>query len=788
MIIGLLCFGIILTVIVCIQRRALIKTQIIAQSHFKLTQSLPGLWFFYEPSTYKFWTSHALNDLIGHCHGGVQEFESYYQLYESVQNQYPLSILKMIEENRQTARVISNDNHYHITVSHNNQIIMGALEPVSLEDQKNQEAVKQEYLVLKAMVQNAPIAMWYRDYHGHIQYCNKAYANLLKKPIQEVIQDHLELVDNKRAHSPFHVAVKAKASNTPQHESIQTLINGTKKTLDITEHPLPQYATVGFAVDMSELDLQKNYFNKNIQTYQDVLQNISSPLALFDEKAHLIFFNHAYARFFELDESWLHSGPFLGEILERQRTHRKLPEYTDFPSFKKESLHLFQTLLNPFQELMHLSNGEILRKVVAPHPLGGLIFLYEDVTDKMALERGYNTLIAVQKETIEHLYEGVAVFGTDFRLRLMNTKAHSLWDIELGSPLGIHFLELLDGVNFDNKKTKKFIKETVNQLFMKREANTGEINLKNGIRLQYGYQPLPDGGHLLSFVDITNHYHLEQALREKNQALETADRLKSDFISHVSYELRAPLNAILGFSDILSLQYFGTLNEQQLDYCKGIKESTNRLLMLINDMLDLAIMNAGQFSLRENSITLEPFLESVRSLIFNRAHDQQIEVVLDVQTDLTHFWGDEARLKQVFFNLLSNSVKFTPSGGKIILKAITPDESTLCIEVIDNGIGISANDQHRITKLFERGTRGLGQQRGVGLGLPLVQTLIEKHGGTFDLVSEEGVGTHAKCVFPLKQDQEFKPVFISKRTYIENHNDEMQSNEDKEPFTISLAS
>ena len=116
--------------------------------------------------------------------------------------------------------------------------------------------------------------------------------------------------------------------------------------------------------------------------------------------------------------------------------------------------------------------------------------------------------------------------------------------------------------------------------------------------IQFSYVPLPDGSHLMTFVDVSDSWRFEKALEERNRALEQADRLKSDFISHVSYELRAPLNTIMGFVDILSNQYFGSLNERQLDYCRGIVDSSQRLLTLINDMLDLASIEAGQLAFK----------------------------------------------------------------------------------------------------------------------------------------------------------------------------------------------
>jgi len=204
------------------------------------------------------------------------------------------------------------------------------------------------------------------------------------------------------------------------------------------------------------------------------------------------------------------------------------------------------------------------------------------------------------------------------------------------------------------------------------------------------------------------------------------------------------------------------LNERQLDYCRGIVDSAQRLLALINDILDLASIEAGQMTLTQQPIQLDSLLSSAVGLVYNRSHDQGLEISHENKSKIQTFVGDERRLKQAVFNLLSNAIKYTPSGGRIELKAFTKDQEAgqegqreLCLSVHDTGVGISDDDRARIFKLFERGPN-YSKSRGVGagLGLSLVKSLIELHGGSIKIDSTQGKGTTITCTVPLVDGEE----------------------------------
>ena len=416
---------------------------------------------------------------------------------------------------------------------------------------------------------------------------------------------------------------------------------------------------------------------------------------------------------------------------------------------------MFTSLLDPLEELEHLPDGKTLRVVITPHPLGGLLYTWEDVTASLALERSYNTLIAVQKETLDNLYEAVAVIGGDGRLQLSNPAFGRVWQLgedELATAPHISELvewmrDFLDHGDWENTRA-----EHIN-LLTDRAGQSGRIERAGGSVVDFATVPLPDGAMLLSYVDVSDSHRVEQFLRERNEALETADRLKSEFIANVSYELRTPLNTIVGFSEILTGEYFGELNQRQTEYSKGIYDSSQRLMSLIDDILDLATIESGHMSLELETVDVHVLLDSVLGLTRERVLRKSLKLDFDCPENIGLILADERRLKQALFNILSNSVKFTPEEGEITVSARRVEDNII-ITFTDTGIGIPEEDQARIFGRFERGDQPEARRTGVGLGLSLVQSFIKLHGGDVELESAPGVGTKVVCRLPARRADE----------------------------------
>ncbi|MGH3078606.1 MAG: HAMP domain-containing sensor histidine kinase, partial [Gaiellaceae bacterium] len=238
-------------------------------------------------------------------------------------------------------------------------------------------------------------------------------------------------------------------------------------------------------------------------------------------------------------------------------------------------------------------------------------------------------------------------------------------------------------------------------------------------------------------------------LDEKSRELEAASLHKSEFLANMSHELRTPLNAVLGFSQVLRDELFGELNERQKGYVDDIHSSGNHLLSLINDVLDLSKVEAGQVELEIAPFSLQEALERGVVMVRERATKDGVRVTLADSPEVDLVAGDERRVRQVIFNLLSNAVKFTPAGGSVDVRAMQVN-GEVRISVADTGPGIAAEDRERIFEEFQQTEAGLEQREGTGLGLALSKRLVELHGGRIWVDSELGAGSTFTFTLPTR--------------------------------------
>lgn len=611
--------------------------------------------------------------------------------------------------------------------------------------QTRAEIAEGERNALRGILDALPIPVWRRHLNDlKLTWLNRAYAASVDADPAKAIDRGLELAGSEGKA----LAGRARDTKSPQHERRHVVVEGARRLLELSEIPLKESGElIGFAADMTESESARGELARHSAAHAAVLENVAAGIAIYGSDTRLSFFNAAFAQLWQLEPDWLGSQPTMDEILERLRERRRIPEHADFRAFKKQQRALFTSLIQPQEELLHLPDERTLRLSISPHPLGGLTYVYEDVTDRLALERSYNALIAAQRETLDNLYEGIAVVGSDSRLKLWNPAFARMWNLApedlAGEPHIADIVEKCRVLSADPgpwPETKRRILANL----ASHAASSSLLERADGSRLQAATVPLPDGNLLLSYLDVTDSSRVEQALRERTEALETAGRLKSEFIANVSYELRTPLNAISGFAEILANQYFGELNPRQIEYSRNILDSANLLSALINDILDLATIEAGYLQLETQPVDIHNLMQAVMTLAHERARNQGLDMKLDCPADLGLLVADEKRLKQALFNLVSNAIKFTPSPGTITLKA-RREKGGVALGISDTGIGVDPRDQARIFEKFERGH---GREAGVGLGLSLVKSLVDLHGGHVELQSAPGSGTTVTIHIP----------------------------------------
>jgi len=601
-----------------------------------------------------------------------------------------------------------------------------------------------------------PFPVWLRSNDLNLTRSNRAYAKALDVTPEEAIQGQHELTSTTaRGGSGRALAAKALETSQAQTERRHVIVAGKRQLLEITEAPYEvadgTKGVFGFAINVTAEEDKETEIHRHAASQREVLEHLGSAIAIYGPDMRLEFYNRAYLRLWHADEVFLNGKPTFGEILEDSRTRRTFPEQADFPRYKRERIALFTSLLEPREDLMHLPDGTTLRILVSPHPMGGLIFVHEDVTDKLALESSYNTLIAVQRETLDNLAEGIAVFGPDGKLGLFNPAVAKIWHLPTEylatSPHIADILEQTKPLQSYEDEWGDFKKEAVSYT-LDRNPRKGRIALTNGTVLEYVAVPLPDGAVLNSYLDVTDSIKAEQALRASNMALAAADRLKSEFVANVSYQLRTPLNTIMGFSEILTNQYFGTLNERQMEYTRTIMDASKKLLLLINDVLDLATIEAGRMALEQENIQVSALMNTAKQMTAEWARQQSLEIVIDCPSDIGTFEVDVHRMKQVLFNLISNAVKYTPAGGRVTLEARRSNE-WIALTVADTGIGIPEADLERVFGKFER-ANAQARQSGAGLGLSLVKSFVELHGGRIEITSVANQGTRVTCYIPIR--------------------------------------
>lgn len=614
-------------------------------------------------------------------------------------------------------------------------------------DRKTKEAS-----TLQALLDKVPLPVWWRGEDNKLSGINRAFIEAVDRTRETIFDDQIELGAGYIDHGGRALAERAAKTGMAQSESHHVVIGSNRRLLEFTEVPLdgPVRQIGGFATDATALEALQDQLADHIAAHAEVLEGLGTAIAIFGADKRLKFFNTAYAELTQIDSAKLGGEPSLGQILEWLRENHRLPEYVDFPAFKADQDRWFTSLIDPVQELMHLPDESTLRFVASPHPLGGLVFALEDVTDRLALESSYNTLIEVQRETLNNLYEGVAVFGGDGRLRLFNPEVGRIWGIPKEALAGEpHISDLAEAARgyFPGDSDWPRLKQRLILMVTERTAHGGRLHRSDDTVLKYAVVPQPDGNTLMSFVDITDSARVERALRDRNIALENADRIKSEFIGNVSYELRTPLNAIVGFTEILDNRYFGDLTERQAEYVECILQASTHLMALIDDILDLATIEAGYMALDLQDVDIVSLMGALAEVAAERADQAGLKIEIECPADVGVMLADTVRLRQALFNLVSNAIQFTPAGGTIVLSA-ERTETEMLLSVTDTGIGIAPEDQERVFQRFERGDPN-ARESGTGLGLALVKSLVELHGGSVNLESATGQGTRATCRLPL---------------------------------------
>jgi signal transduction histidine kinase len=607
-------------------------------------------------------------------------------------------------------------------------------------------AARSDLRSMTGLLDTVPHPMWLRDGNDALVWANQAYLKAVEaRSVDEARTRSLELLDGAARAEAHHARLRGE----PYDARVGAVVGGGRHRLDVVERPTAA-GSAGIAIDVSELESMRADLQQQMQAHVRTLNELPTAVAIFDGAQRLVFHNAAYQRLWGLDDAFLSTHPSEGEVLDRLRTARKLPEQADFRTWKAEVLRAYQAV-EPRETWWHLPDRRTLRVVVSPNPQGGVTYLFDDLSERVQLESQFNALTRVQSETLNTLKEGVAVFGSDGRLKLYNRAFLNLWQLSSdAAAANPHIDALIKLCRHLAPQDEPWIeiRGAVAGLADMRMGLNARMERVDGTALDCTAQPLPDGATLLTFIDVTTSVDVERALTERNDALERASRLRDDFVHHVSYELRSPLTNVIGFVQLLGDETVGPLNTRQREYAGHIMRSSAALLAILNDILDLASIDTGSLELVPERVDIRATIEAAKRGLEDRLAESSLTLHIDTPPDIGTFVADGKRVRQILFNLLSNAVGFS-SPGQTIRVSARKKEGEVVFEVQDQGRGIPPEVKARVFERFESHTLGT-RHRGVGLGLSIVRSFVELHGGRIDLVSTPGSGTTVTCVFPAE--------------------------------------
>ncbi len=623
---------------------------------------------------------------------------------------------------------------------------LGGVRRELAESNLRYKTLLEETELLRDFATAMPWPIWARSAQGQLRYANAAYAKATEATgVADAIHRNLELLESDQRDE----VSRALNGNSAFTSRLPIVVGGERRVYDV--HALRLNAgSAGIAIDAGEANGLRAALERMAEAHRRTLDQLSSGVAVFDGQRRLAFYNDSYRRLWDLDAGFLDGNPDDSSVLDRLRAARKVPEQTDFRAWKAK-LHEAYRAVEPTKDTWYLPDGRAVSVVTTPNPEGGVTYLFDDVTASLELARRFDGLIRVQRETLDNLGEAVAVFGSNGRAQLFNPAFARMWKL---SPDALHEHPHIETVEtwckplFDDAGTWRTLREAVTRIENRVEVPL-KLERKDGSVLDCMTMPLPDGATMLTFQDITDTENVERALRERNEALETADQMKVDFVHHVSYELRSPLTTIIGFAHFLSDPVTGPLTSKQAEYLGYITTSTNALLAIINNILDLATIDAGAMSLNLGSIDIRKTIEAAAEGIQDRLATDRIRLKVDVDPNIGSFVGDERRVVQVLYNLLANAVGFSPQDATVGLSARRTEHSVV-FTVTDSGPGIPPDVKDKVFDWFESHSHG-SRHRGAGLGLSLVRSFVELHGGKVRVDSVVGKGTSVTCDFPIDQ-------------------------------------
>jgi PAS domain-containing protein len=434
-----------------------------------------------------------------------------------------------------------------------------------------------------------------------LEWANAAYLNALDaKQLEQALARNLQLDQ-----PAVEMARKAIETGEPVEEVRGAVVSGHRRVLRLVMTPITGGAA-GIAIDVTDAEEGREALARQQRAHDETLNHLAEGVGVFDATKRLVFYNRAFEDLWGLDPAFLADKPSNAAWLDHLKEKRKLPAHANYAEWRAGELALYQEVAELPETLWVLPDARTLRIARQRHPNGGLLMVFSDITNELTLKSQYNALLHTQRAALDKLHEAVVVFGLDGRLKLSNAAFAEMWRLDselIENDMAFDRMVDLCQPMFHDRAIWGQVRGRITD--PSPEARTeyrGEMRRSDESVLKFLTRPLPDGATLVAFQDITADRRVAEALHDRAEAFEAADLLKTRFVENVSYQLRNPLQAIHGNAEMLAHRLFGPLNDRQIEQVDSIIEASGSLSKLIDNILDVAQVEAGGVQ-RENGLT-----------------------------------------------------------------------------------------------------------------------------------------------------------------------------------------
>lgn len=591
------------------------------------------------------------------------------------------------------------------------------------------------FAALKDMLNAIPQPVWLRGSDGRLAWVNTAYVRAVEA------KDNLDVIDRSVAlleRSTLDQIDAARLAGKTFQGEVQAVVAGRRRALEIVEVRSASGRSGGIATDVTELEAIRRDVEQQNAAHVRTIDQLQTAVVLFGQNQRMSFYNRAFNELWQFDAKFLETRPTDSEMLDRLRADGKLPEHADFREWKlglQQSLNANETL----EDVWLLPNGRSLRVVTSPSTAGGVTYLFDDITEQMHLAQNYNRLASMQGETLDSLTEGVAVFGSHGRLQLHNPAFASLWNVSRDAlSRSPHIDDVARLCPAETQGVWHDVRSTVCGLPDERVTRTFETKVAGDRVLALVVTPLPEGASLLTVEDVTSTVNAARMLKERNDALESAARFRSEFIHNVSFELRLPLTSVIGISQMLAAGTVGPLNDRQRAYANDLIRSTDSVMALLNDILALTSIESTGLELTEGGVDLRRTVGEAMEGLKDRFGGAGVELALDIAPDTGVIRGDARRIRQILFSLIANAVASSDPGDTVRLSAHRTG-GNVEMRIADRG------SFDPTTGLTEERRRS---EQGQSLRVSIARSLVELHHGQLTMKIREDGLREVSCILP----------------------------------------